>query len=74
MKHPYKEGCDCRRCAKELTRRTAQSANDFTHDVHRRTAHHHFRRQNSINRRPVVGSQEWAETRGDDIDSPSGDY
>lgn len=78
MKHSYDADCGCPRCEKERKRRATQSNQDFIADSHRTAMHHLFRRQNSINskgsRRPIPGSQEWAETRGDDIDSPSGDY
>lgn len=71
MKHSYRAECDCRRCMKERERRAMQANINLTHHTPmprpRRT-----RRVQS--RRPIVGSQEWAETRGDDIDSPSGDY
>lgn len=78
MKHPYNAACTCKRCLKESKRRIDQSNSDRANDPTRRTMHHATRRQNSKvskeSRRPVHGSQEWAETRGDDIDSPSGDY
>lgn len=72
MKHSYQMACDCARCLKERERRSAQSAGDRRNrpmpEVRRR------RRVRTETRRPVAGSQEWAETRGDDIDSESGDY
>jgi len=77
MKHSYRPECQCERCGKERTRRASQSATDAAHDPHRRTMHHTMRRQNSqarkATRRPVPGSQEWAETRGDDL-GESPDY
>jgi hypothetical protein len=68
-KHPYNSDCHCARCLRELTRRTAQSAKDprtLTQATRKR-----FTRIRET-RRPIVGSAEWAETRGDDI--PGGDY
>ncbi len=67
MKHPYSNTCECHRCTRERTRREHQSATT-PHLTHRSS------RPRLKTRRPVWGSQEWAETRGDDIDSPSGDY
>jgi hypothetical protein len=29
-KHPYRVGCECKRCTRETGRRAAQSAKDFT--------------------------------------------
>lgn len=65
MKHSYIIGCGCERCTKECARRSAQSAADIAlhPPVIKRT-----RRRRVASRRPVWGSQEWAETRGDDID------
>lgn len=64
MKHSYTVGCDCQRCTKELTRRTAQSASDprRLQQVKRK------RTRKPATRKPVHGSAEWAETRGDDFD------
>lgn len=70
MKHSYREGCLCVRCERELKRRTAQSAADprrQTQPPKRR------RKKPTPERRPVVGSAEWAETRGDDL-GESPDY
>lgn len=66
MKHSYDSNCGCRRCTKERARRDMQSRQDAIGDAHR-TAVHHLTRLRS--RRPIPGSQEWAETRGDDIPS-----
>lgn len=79
MKHPYKADCGCARCTKERARRTQQSSDDYAkfgsigYSSRDRCLTRRSRRDWE-NRRPVWGSQEWAETRGDDIDSPSGDY
>ena len=80
MKHSYRVECECHRCAGERGRRAAQSANNPQHA--QRAAE--MRRSQAIRRerlalrrkgprRPVVGSQEWAETRGDDL-GESPDY
>lgn len=74
MKHPYRDTCDCTRCHKERERRTAQATADprRLQQVARKR-----RARKPITRRPVPGSQEWAETRGDDIpsyDVPGDDF
>lgn len=69
MKHSYDATCNCARCDKESNRRRRQALNDgrarfYAQPVRR-------------SRRPVHGSQEWAETRGDDIpsyDQPGDDF
>lgn len=71
MKHAYTVDCDCKRCTREAVRRDKQSQQNFglrlqSNGFTTRTA-----RKGS--RRPLVGSQEWAETRGDDIPDYSGD-
>jgi hypothetical protein len=69
-RHPFDTDCNCARCLKELRRRTAQSARDprtLTHATRKRFA------RIRETRRPIVGSAEWAETRGDDL-GYSGDY
>lgn len=67
MKHPYTPGHDCPRCNRERARRDAQA--DASP---RRWAPiepgRRYRGGPAKTRRPVPGSQEWAETRGDDID------
>jgi hypothetical protein len=72
MKHSYRADCDCTRCTNERTRRSGQAHADTA----RRSwpAVRYRGRRASVTRRPTPGSQEWAETRGDDIDSESGDY
>lgn len=68
-RHPYDPACDCPRCTRESVRRTAQGASDprrFNRPPARR-------RQKADSRRPIVGSAEWAETRGDDL-GESPDY
>lgn len=70
MKHPYKADCECKRCTRERERRNAQSLSDPRAAI----VKHARRTRSQGSRSPVHGSQEWAETRGDDIDSPSGDY
>jgi hypothetical protein len=67
MKHPYTAGCNCARCARELVRRSRQADSNPT------TIRARFSRIRCTRRQPIVGSQEWAETRGDDL-GPSGDY
>lgn len=71
MKHAYIVGCECARCAKEAIRRNTQSRQ--TSGNHYTEVRARFTRIRATRRRPVVGSQEWAETRADDIDY-SGDY
>lgn len=75
MKHSYRADCDCKRCTNERARRDAQSrariANKAWPSVRYRG------RRAPAQRRPVPGSQEWAETRGDDIpsyDQPGDDF
>lgn len=63
MKHPYTVGCPCLRCIRELARRDAQARRDNLNSGRRRFYQQPVRRD----RRPAPGSQEWAETRGDDI-------
>ena len=69
MKHPYALGCDCKRCAREAVRRDAQSRRDALNADNRRFYAQPVRKV----RTPVPGSQEWAETRGDNL-GYSGDY
>lgn len=64
-KHPYELACTCVRCIKERERRTAQSVTDPRHAHPARKP----RTRRTSTRRPVAGTQEWAETRGDDIDN-----
>lgn len=68
-KHAYTLGCDCLRCAKECARRSAQSLANPQRGIWN-TQKPKPRRS----RKPAYGSQEWAETRGDDIPDYSGDY
>lgn len=68
MKHSYNEACHCPRCERERSRRARQSQQDA--DTHadpwlRRDPRYQGRKRQT--RRPRVGSQEWAETRGDDL-------
>lgn len=70
MKHPYKPDCPCTRCTRERARRNAQSRSDPLAAIVKRAR----RTRSKGSRSPIVGSAEWAEMRGDDIDSPSGDY
>lgn len=63
MKHSYTVGCDCGRCTRELARRTAQS---FT-EAQRHPKPVRRPRARRSTRKPTWGSQEWAETRGDDL-------
>lgn len=77
MKHSYRPECTCNRCSKERARRAGQGRNeDARQTIHRAivAAGRRQTRRQPTERRPTPGSQEWAETRGDDIDSPSGDY
>lgn len=75
MKHSYTVGCACQRCTRERTRRTAQSSADFARNPQRRSdaLKAARKRVRTFERRPIVGSAEWAETRGDDLDE-SPDY
>jgi hypothetical protein len=67
-KHPYNPACVCSRCAKERLRRDAQSRRpDELNSGHRRFYQQPIRRRRVTTRRPTPGSQEWAETRGDDL-------
>lgn len=77
MKHPYKVGCTCGRCTKEAARREAQGRRDNLNAGNRRFYQQPIRRRARGSRRPIVGSAEWAETRGDDIpslDQPGDDF
>jgi hypothetical protein len=67
MKHPYRPECACARCEKEKARRTAQGQAINPYHVRQ------VRQAKRQTRRPAVGSQEWAESRGDDL-GESGDY
>lgn len=72
MKHAYKVGCECKRCLREAARRAAQSYAGGSREALAR-ARALLRRpaRGKGSRRPVPGSAEWAETRGDDLgDSP----
>jgi hypothetical protein len=69
MKHSYRLDCDCARCVRERNRRISQAQ---ARDTRHRSAPHR-RPQRRRERRPVPGSQEWAETRGDDL-GESPDY
>ncbi len=85
-KHPYATTCDCPRCTRERARRTIQSASDprtvtgrfrtrrFPAPQRLYRAHNYLTQAQAVERmrRPVPGSQEWAETRGDDL-GPSED-
>jgi hypothetical protein len=61
MKHAYTVGCECKRCARELVRRSRQAENNPA------AVRARFSRIRRTRRQPIVGSQEWAETRGDDL-------
>lgn len=68
MKHSYRADCDCKRCARERKRRAARAAlNDGIRRLYAQ------RSRKPRDRRPAPGSQQWAETRGDDI-GESPDY
>jgi hypothetical protein len=71
MKHSYiaGSGCSCNRCSRERARRDAQR-NASPRDGFSRPNMNRLRKRE---RRPVPGSQEWAETRGDDL-GESPDY
>lgn len=76
MKHPYTVDCPCKRCTKELARRQLQATSSSRTPQYRRSAHH-YGNGPVRERRPVHGSQEWAETRADDIpslDQPGDDF
>jgi hypothetical protein len=64
MKHSYQPACTCDRCTRERNRRTAQGTAE-------RARHPQppprTRTKRTTTRRPIPGSQEWAETRGDDL-------
>mgnify|MGYP001561241254 CR=1 FL=1 len=69
MKHSYQLGCPCARCTRECVRRTKQAANDPQRFNQRKRLY--ARPRPMPTRQPVIGTQEWAETRGDDLgDSP----
>lgn len=79
MKHSYRADCDCRRCTREHSRRNQQAAAEHSRQVAtgewRRPTTRRARRSSA--RRPTPGTQEWAETRGDDIpslDQPGDDF
>lgn len=65
-KHGYNVACDCARCLKERARRSAQSLTNPQHRVPVKACR-------SASRKPTWGTQEWAETRGDDL-GESNDY
>jgi hypothetical protein len=76
MKHSYSAGCDCPRCQKERARRTVQAQAENLRSGGTRYASREGiarariamrRRPKPHSRTPVPGSQEWAETRGDDL-------
>ena len=69
MKHSYSVTCQCPRCTRERARRAAQVRRDDLNTRHRAFYDQPVRQS----RRPVPGSQEWAETRGDDL-GESPDY
>jgi hypothetical protein len=70
MKHSYRDTCDCLRCQKERMRRTSQAASDPRRHHQMAQKRKRWASQNRIpSRKPAWGSQEWAETRGDDIPS-----
>jgi hypothetical protein len=74
MKHSYDVACECSRCSKERARRDAQSlANAGRTPIYGPGRRYRLNGQRKETRRPVWGSQEWAETRGDDL-GESPDY
>lgn len=60
MKHSYRAECQCARCTKELERRTKQSGAAPV-------KHIPVKRERTRTHKPEWGSQEWVETRGDDL-------
>ena len=77
MKHSYVVGCECKRCIRECARRmrqaTAESVKHPKVDTAAAKKHARWERERRCERRPVWGSAEWAETRGDDL-GESPDY
>lgn len=71
MKHPYDPTCTCHRCTREHGRRNSQAKADHARKVW--PAVRYRGRRAPATRRPTPGSQEWAETRGDDL-GESPDY
>ncbi len=66
MRHSYRPECLCDRCAREKTRRTAQSLRNPQRIKPARRG----RKPAWVMDRdsyPTAGSQEWAETRGDNL-------
>lgn len=74
MKHSYRAECECSRCTKERTRRDKQGMGRAISNATRLgKVAKQMARSRTQTRRPIVGSQEWAETRGDDL-GESPDY
>lgn len=73
MKHPYRPECQCDRCQAEKARRTSQARANHVRHSWPAIRYRGRRTTRPSTRRPTPGSQEWAETRGDDLDE-SPDY
>lgn len=78
MKHSYRPECTCDRCNGERNRRERQADQNAARRRPCAIRTSYGRRNVSCSeRRPTPGSQEWAETRGDDIpsyDQPGDDF